>query len=147
MKKYQSGSTSDAIRTAASMLLFLIFAASMLVIIATAASTYSRISAGFDSSLNTSAAVRYISNKIRNSDNVTILDSGVAAESGGIISVISFKNGGIYEKNISASAEITTEGGEKIFSAEELKITLSDGLYHINITNGGEQLSALIGGR
>lgn len=147
MNNYKNKSLADVVRTASSMLLFLIFTVCMLVIIALAANTYSRITQSFDSTFNTSAAVRYISNKIKNADSVELSDGVISAKNGGIVSVIYCGNGGIYEKNISASADIITEGGEKIFDTAYFTVTLSEGLYHIDVTHGGESSSAIIRGR
>ncbi len=147
MNKYNHKSFADVVRTASSMLLFLIFTVCTLVIIAVAASTYSRITEGFDSSFNTSAAVRYISNKIRSSDNVELTENVIAAKNGNIISVIYRGSDGLYEKNISADADITADGGEKIFDIDTFSVSLENDLYHIEVTHGEESSSTFIRGR
>ncbi len=55
MKKYRNKTLSDTVSTIGSMLLFLMFAGCLLMIIAVAAGTYSRISSNFDKTFGSSA--------------------------------------------------------------------------------------------
>ena len=80
------GDTASAV---GSMLLFVLFAVCMLMAVAVAADTYSRIKTGYQQSFGTAASIKYISNKLRAAENVTLLEDGSAAaiESAGTVSV------------------------------------------------------------
>lgn len=140
MKNYKSRDLSDTIGTVGSMLLFLLFAGCMLMIIAAAAGTYSRISTSFNKTFGTSASLRYISNKIKASESAEIINdgSGIVLRSGGIAQIIYFKDGVLYEKPVTDGGEIAAEGGERIFELNSLKVSEDDGLYRIDAMCGGE---------
>ncbi|MBQ9947957.1 MAG: DUF4860 domain-containing protein [Oscillospiraceae bacterium] len=148
MNKYKGKGLADIVRTASSMLLFLLFTGCMLIIIAAAASTYSRITRGFDSTFNTSAAVRYISNKIRSGDSCEIIENGngIAINDSGLICVIYCNGEGIYEKNISEGSPLTAQGGDKIFDISDIEITSDNDTYRITVSHGEETASSMIRG-
>lgn len=141
----RSGSTG-MLNTLAGLLLFLLFAVCSLVIIGAGAGVYSRIQEGHDSTYGSSASIRYISNKLRSGESVEIINggSGMVLTDGGIKCVIYAENSGLYEKTISADAEITADGGDMIFSLDELTITESDGLYEITVSSGADKTTALV---
>lgn len=141
MKKYQTNNLSDTIGTIGNMLLFLLFAGCMLMIIAVAAGTYSRISTNFNKTFGTTASLRYISNKIKSSESVEIINggSGLVLKSGALSDIIYFEDGTLYEKSISADGDITTDGGEMIFNLKEMNVSESDGLYKITAVLGDEK--------
>lgn len=140
MKKYQSNDLGDTIGTIGNMLLFLLFAGCMLMIIAVAAGTYSRISTNFNKTFGTTASLRYISNKIKSSESVEIVNSGaLVIKSGAVSNVIYFEDNTLYEKTVAANSEITFDGGEKIFNLSELSVSESDGLYKITAALGTEK--------
>lgn len=141
MKKYQTNNLSDTIGTIGNMLLFLLFAGCMLMIIAVAAGTYSRISTNFNKTFGTTASLRYISNKIKSSESVEIINggSGLVLKSGAMSNVIYFEDNTLYEKTLSADSEITTYGGEKIFNLNEMSVSESGGLYKITAALGDEK--------
>lgn len=140
---------ADIVGTVGSMLLFLVFTVCMLVIIAAAASTYAGISSGFDRSFTSSASLRYLSNKIRGAESYEIIEggTGIAAVNGGITCVIYYKDGGLYEKNVSSSDSAAAGGGDKIFNIDGLEITEENGLYVISVSYEEESSSVFIGGR
>ena len=98
MKKYRNKTLSDTVSTIGSMLLFLMFAGCLLMIIAVAAGTYSRISSNFDKTFGSSASLRYISNKLKSCDSAEIVGqgSGIVLRSDGIFDVIYFGDNGLY---------------------------------------------------
>lgn len=140
---------SDIVGTVGSMLLFLVFTVCMLVIIAAAASTYAGISSGFDKSFTSSASLRYLSNKIRGAESYEIIEggTGIAAVNGGITCVIYYKDGGLYEKNVSSAEGAAADGGDKIFDIDGLEIRRENGLYEISVRYEEESASVYIGGR
>jgi hypothetical protein len=128
------------------MLLFVIFAVCMLVIIATAASTYSHINENFEQNFNTSASLRYVFNKIKSADNaeITADGGGLTLEYDGFDCVIYCADGGLYEKNVPSGGDSSPEGGSRIFDIDNMKITENDGFYSITMSENGERYSVLV---
>ncbi|MBP1543755.1 MAG: DUF4860 domain-containing protein [Oscillospiraceae bacterium] len=148
MKKYRSKNLSDVLGTAAGMILFLLFTVCMLVMIAVGAATYSRINDGFQREFTSSAAVRYLSNKMRSAESCTIIENGngAALKNGSIVCIIYCGDDGLYEKTVSATAAVTAEGGDRIFALDRLNITEDKGLLHISVTVGEDSSDAIIRG-
>ena len=73
MKDHRARSMGDTASAVGSMLLFVLFAVCMLMAVAVAADTYSRIKTGYQQSFGTAASIKYISNKLRAAENVTLL--------------------------------------------------------------------------
>lgn len=141
MKNYKSKDLSDTIGTIGSMLLFLLFAGCMLMIVAAAAGTYSRISTNFDKTFGTTASLRYVSNKIKSSESARIIEdgSGLVLKSGAAVNVIYFKDGGLYEKTVSSDEDAFADGGDKIFDLSEMNISENGGTYRITAAFGGDR--------
>lgn len=141
MKKYKSKDLSDTIGTVGSMLLFLLFAGCMLMIVAAAAGTYSRISTNFDKTFGTTASLRYVSNKIKSSESARIIEngSGLVLKSGTAVNVIYFKDGGLYEKTVTSDEDASADGGDKIFDLSEMNISENGGTYRITTSFGGDR--------
>lgn len=141
MKNYKSKDLSDTIGTIGSMLLFLLFAGCMLMMVAAAAGTYSRISNNFDKTFGTTASLRYVSNKIKSAEGAEIIEngSGLVLKSGAAVNVIYFKDGGLYEKTVTSEEDAYPGGGDKIFELSELNITESGGTYKITAALGGDR--------
>lgn len=146
MKKYKSKDLSDTIGTVGSMLLFLLFSGCMLMIVAAAAGTYSRISTNFDKTFGTSASLRYVSNKIKSSESADIAEDGHALvlKSGAAINVIYFKDGGLYEKTVSDEADAYPDGGDKIFELSEMSVSENGGTYKISAALGNDKSSTFV---
>lgn len=146
MKKYKNKGLGDTISTIGSMLLFMLFTGCLLMMIAVAAGTYSRISTNFDKTFGTSASLRYISNKLKSSQTAEIAENGTALfiQSDGIYDIIYFKNGALYEKSISASNTPTAEGGFKIFDLSEMNISQEGELLKITVRLNDEQNSTYV---
>lgn len=152
MKNYKNRSLGDVIGTVGSMLLFLLFAGGLLMIIATAAGTYSRIGSGFDKTFGATAALRYVSNKIKSADSVNISEDGsvLYLKNGDINDTIYFHDGELYENSTinNNSGSPMPEGGEKLFNLERLNISHSNGLYKITVKIDNEESTAYVrGGR
>ena len=146
MKDHRARSMGDTASAVGSMLLFVLFAVCMLMGVAVAADTYSRIKTGYQQSFGTAASIKYISNKFRAAESVTLLDGGTAAavESGGTVSVIYCGDGGLYEKNTVPGGELTADGGELISVADSLDISEHDGLYEITVWSGASSSVILV---
>ena len=71
MKDHRARSMGDTASAVGSMLLFVLFAVCMLMAVAVAADTYSRIKTGYQQSFGTAASIKYISNKLRAAETVT----------------------------------------------------------------------------
>ena len=143
MKDHRARSMGDTASAVGSMLLFVLFAVCMLMAVAVAADTYSRIKTGYQQSFGTAASIKYISNKLRAAENVTLLEDGSAAaiESAGTVSVI---YGGLYEKNTVPGGELTADGGELISAASSLEFSEHDGLYEITVGSGSSSSVILV---
>ncbi len=148
MKRFQHKSLADTVGTIGSMLLFLLFAACMLVIISIAAGTYNRISRNFDNTFGVTASLRYVSNKLKSAESAEVINDGTALvlKNGEIVSVVYFTNGGLYERSFSADDEPQTEGGEKIFELSSMKIEKLDNFYKISVSNENEDNFTLVRG-
>ena len=141
MKNYKSKDMSDTIGTVGSMLLFLLFAGCMLMMVAAAAGTYSRISNNFNKTFGTTASLRYVSNKIKAAETAKIIEngSGLVLKNGAAVNVIYFKDGGLYEKMVISEEEASADGGEKIFELSELNISENGGTYKITAAFGSDK--------
>ena len=146
MKKYKTKTLGDTISTVGSMLLFLLFTGSLLMMIVVAAGAYSRISTNFDKTFGSSATLRYISNKVKNADSVEIAENGTALylTDGDIIDVIYFRNSSLYEKSVAADIEPVLEGGDKLFDISDVNVSEQGSLLKITVTMNGEQNSTYI---
>lgn len=142
--KYKA--TSRVLNTAASLLLFLIFAVCMLLVIGAGAGIYSRINGSYETTYGSSAAVKYISNKIRASDSSEIIDdgNGIILTNGSILTVIYSNGDGLYEKSMAFDSEIAASGGELVVEAADMSISEKDGLYEITVTCSSDKLTAFV---
>ncbi len=146
MKAYRSKSLADTIGTAGSMLMFLIFTVCMLIIIATAASAYSRIVTGFEQTFGVSAPLKYVSGKIRSAGSVSLIGNGkgLCVDEGGIVCVIYGSAEGIYESNLPSGSVPETSGGELIFENAALDIKDNGDMYVISASYAGETSSVSV---
>ncbi len=146
MKNAGGVSTARVLNTIASLLLFLVFTVCMLIIIGSAAGTYSRINSGYERIYGSAAAIRYISNKIRSCDRVEIIGggSGAVVQSGSICSVIYTDRQGLYEKTVPADGDITPSGGDLVISVDSVTITDTGDMYEISVTQGENTSSVML---
>lgn len=146
MKNYKNRSLSDVISTVGSMTLFLLFTGCLLMMIAVAAGTYSRISSNFDKTFGSSASLRYISNKLKSAEKVSVAEDGKALylEDESIIDIIYFSNGALYENNFSSDTVPTLSGGAKIFDLTDISISEQGELFKVTVTLDGEQNSTYV---
>ena len=141
MKNYKSKDLSDTIGTIGSMLLFLLFAGCMLMIVAAAAGTYSRISNNFNKTFGTTASLRYVSNKIKSAETAEIIEngSGLILKNGTAVNVIYFKDNALYEKTVMSEEDAYPGGGERIFELTELNVSENGGTYKVTAVLGSDK--------
>ena len=141
MKNYKSKDLSDTIGTIGSMLLFLLFAGCMLMMVASAAGTYSRISNNFNKTFGTTASLRYVSNKIKSAETAEIIEngSGLILKNGTAVNVIYFKDNGLYEKTVMSEEDAFPGGGERIFELTELNVSENGGTYKVTAVFGSDK--------
>ncbi len=145
MNRPETKRRAEVISSAANMTLFLLFAVCCLVMITVAVSAYSRINENYGNTFNSTAAVRYITNKIRASEGAEILaENQLLLESTGYSTLIYQQDGIVYERLFTEGDIITAEGGEELFRAERLLLQNSSGLVSVMIKDkNGESFSAL----
>ena len=131
---------AGSVSSVSSMLLFLIFAVCSLIMIGGGASAYSRISDSFRSSFSSSAAVRYVTNKIRSGDSVVIENGGkgLAVYSGNSVCVIMTDEGGIGERTVSAESYRDYYGGDIIFENTSLEVKEEFGMYRVTAVSADD---------
>lgn len=146
MNGIKNGGMARLLNTAASMLLFLMFAVCMLIIIGAAAGIYSRINESHEVTYGSAAAIRYVSNKIRAADECVLSADGreIVITSGGIACIIYERSGGLYEKTASAGSEMKPEGGDLIFEIDSMSIAETEGLYEISVSCKGGSSAVLV---
>ena len=142
MNRAESRRLTDTVSSAGSMVLFLFFAVCCLIIIAVAASAYSRISQNYDDTFNSAAAERYVTNKLRACDSAEILPGGeIVLSEGGYKTIIYESGGTIYERLFPAGQEVSPEGGEAVFDAEGYSVTYyGGGLASVSAESRGGQV-------
>ena len=119
MNKMGSRQLTDTVSSAGSMVLFLIFTVCCLIIITVAASAYGRISENYEDTFNSAAAVRYVTNKLRSCESAEVLTNGdIILYFSGYKTIIYERGGTLYERLFPAGAEVSAEGGEAVFRAE-----------------------------
>lgn len=144
MKKYQNKTLGDTVGTIGSMLLFLMFTGCLLMIIAVAAGTYSRISSGFNKTFGSAAALRYLSNKLRSSGGAEITEHGIILRSDSIADVIYFNGGGLYEKTVTSEGNMDFSGGDRIFELSGMTVADLGALYKITVTVEDSEISTFV---
>ncbi|MCH5194430.1 MAG: hypothetical protein J1F11_10745 [Oscillospiraceae bacterium] len=142
MNRLGSKQLTETISSAGSMVLFLIFTVSCLIIISVAASAYGRISENYDDTFNSAAAVRYVTNKLRSCESAEVLQNGdIILYFSGYKTIIYERGGILYERLFPDAAEVTAEGGEAVFHAENYSAELyGNGLISVSASGGGGDL-------
>jgi len=137
---------ANSVNSVGSMILFLLFAVCALIMVAAGVSTYSRISDNYRNTFRSSAAVKYVTNKIRGGESVAISEAGegLTVYNGDTACVIMNTGGGIAEKNIRSDSEVIYAGGDVIFPSAQLSVEPDeDGAYVITVLSGERAYTAL----
>ena len=136
MNRPETRRRAEIISSAANMTLFLLFAVCCLVMITVAASAYSRINENYGNTFNSTAAVRYITNKIRASESAEILaENQLLLENTGYITLIYQQGGVVYERLFAEGDIVSPEGGEALFQAETLALHNKNGMISVTVTD------------
>ena len=145
MNKLGSRQLTDTVSSAGSMVLFLIFTVSCLIIISVAASAYGRISENYEDTFNSAAAVRYVTNKLRSCESAEVSARGdIILYFSGYKTIIYERSGVLYERLFPEAAEVSPEGGEAVFRAENYSAEYyGNGLISISASGGsGDNFTA-----
>ena len=136
MNRPETKRMTETVSSAANMTLFLLFAVCCLVMITVAASAYSRINDNYGRTFNSTAAVRYITNKLRASDGAEIAaENQLLLMNQGYSTLIYERDGVVYERLFSEGQTVAADGGEALFSAEQLSFAYRNGLILVSITD------------
>ncbi|MBQ8787483.1 MAG: DUF4860 domain-containing protein [Oscillospiraceae bacterium] len=136
MDRPETKRLTETISSAANMTLFLLFAVCCLVMITVAATAYGRINDNYGSTFNSTAAVRYITNKIRASESAEVLaESQLLLENSGYCTLIYQQDGVVYERLFIEDDIIIAEGGEALFTVEILSVKNENGLVSVSVTD------------
>lgn len=154
MKQHKTKALAHITQASGSMLLFLLFAGCMLMMTAVAASTYSRISAGYDEAFGASVPLRYVVNKIKSAQSIELFEdgSGAALDVSGMVCLVYCDGTAVYEKTISVTdytdggfeSAQDISGGELVASAQSLRISDNGTVYEISVQCGGKTKSAFV---
>ena len=136
MNRPDSKRLAETVSSAGSMTLFLLFAVCCLVMITVAASAYGRINENYDNTFNSTAAVRYITNKLRACESAEVLsETELLLLSDGYKTIIYERDGILYERLFADGQEVVAEKGEQLFHVEQLALNCENGLISISVSD------------
>ncbi len=127
----------------AALLLFAVFAASVLAVLLTGARAYRGITLRDQSAYNARTCVQYIAQRVRQSDSlygVTVEDFGegqalVLGAGEEYITRIYCYNGYLMELYSQAGMDLGPEAGEKIIEVAAVSMSLDKGALHVEVQN------------
>ena len=145
MIRPQTKRLAETISSAAGMTLFLIFAVCCLIMITVAASAYKRINDSYEQVFNSTAALRYVSNKLHACESAELLsDKELLIKNEGFQTLIYERDGELYERLFPEEAEIKTESGELLFSVGEFSFNMNGELLEVIVSGeDGESFRTL----
>ena len=136
MNRPDSKRLAETVSSAGSMTLFLLFAVCCLVMITVAASAYGRINENYDNTFNSTAAVRYITNKLRACESAEVLsEKELLLTNDGYRTLIYEHDGVLYERLFTAGQEVAAEKGERLFHVEQLTLSCENGLVSVSVSD------------
>lgn len=139
----ESKRLGETVSSAASMTLFLIFAVCCLIIISVAATAYGRISKNYENTFDSTAAVRYITNKLRACGEAEVVsETELLLRDNGYSTLIYHSGGAVWERLFPEGETPVSSGGERLFSAEQLIIEEDGGLIGITVRDGDDVFTA-----
>lgn len=132
----------------AALLLFGIFAVCILAVLLTGAGAYERLTARDQSSYERRVCTQYIATRVRQADifgNVSVEQfDGVPAlcmvDGDGYLTRVYCYDGYLKELYTSVDADLSLDAGENLMEADELTLSLDDGLLEVSVSgpNGAE---------
>lgn len=145
MIRPQTKRLAETISSAAGMTLFLIFAVCCLIMITVAASAYKRINDSYEQVFNSTAALRYVSNKLHACESAELLsDKELLIKNEGFQTLIYERDGELYERLFPEEAEIKAESGEQLFSVGDFSFNMNGELLEVIVSGeDGESFRTL----
>lgn len=145
MIKPQTRRLAETISSAAGMTLFLFFAVCCLITITVAASAYKRINDSYGEVFNSTAAVRYVSNKLHACESAELIsDKELLIKNEGFYALIYERDGILYERLFPEASEIKAESGERLFSVGDFSAEKNGELLAISVrSENGEVFRTL----
>lgn len=136
--------SAKVVNSAASMLLFLLFTVCALIMVSIASATYSRINKGFEDTFDSSASIKYISNKIKSSVSVTLMgdnQTGLILRQDGYNTLIYFVSGGIYEVSVAEDVVAIPASSDLLFNVSNLTLTdCENNLLKVSVTDSNNNI-------
>lgn len=136
---------AETVSSAAGMTLFLIFAVCCLIMITVAASAYKRIDDSYSEVFNSTAAVRYVSNKLHACESAELIsDKELLIKNSGFSTLIYERDGVLYERLFPEDAEIKAESGEQLFTVGDFSVKMDGELLAVSVrSENGESFRTL----
>lgn len=131
----------------AALLLFAVFAASVLAVLLTGAKAYRGVTRRDQEAYNARTAVQYVAQRVRQADSLY----GVAVEEfGGVESLVLGQGeeyitrlycyeGWLMELYCLAGEDFSPEDGERVVEAQELKLSLDRGMLGVQVLTAQEE--------
>lgn len=134
MIRPQTRRLAETISSAAGMTLFLIFAVCCLIMITVAASAYKRINDSYGGVFNSTAAVRYVSNKLHACESAELIsDKELLIKNSGFSTLIYERDGVLYERLFPENSEVKAESGERLFAVGDFSVKKDGKLLSISV--------------
>lgn len=143
MNKAEIRRTAESAGSVSVMILSAFFAVCCLAIAVSAASAYTRTAENYSNTFSASAAVKYVTNKIRAAESIEIIDENtLLLSNSGYKTLIFSDSGEICERVFPEGADIVKGGGETVFRTDGLTMHPTENGLYITAENGGERFSA-----
>lgn len=146
MIRPQTRRLAETVSSAAGMTLFLIFAVCCLIMITVAASAYKRIDDSYSEVFNSTAAVRYVSNKLHACESAELISDKelLIKKNSGFSTLIYERDGVLYERLFPEDAEIKAESGEQLFTVGDFSVKMDGELIAVSVrSENGESFRTL----
>ena len=146
MIRPQTRRLAETVSSAAGMTLFLIFAVCCLIMITVAASAYKRIDDSYSEVFNSTAVVRYVSNKLHACESAELISDKelLIKKNSGFSTLIYERDGVLYERLFPEDAEIKAESGEQLFTVGDFSVKMDGELIAVSVrSENGESFRTL----
>lgn len=146
MIRPQTRRLAETVSSAAGMTLFLIFAVCCLIMITVAASAYKRIDDSYSEVFNSTAAVRYVSNKLHACESAELISDKelLIKKNSGFSTLIYERDGVLCERLFPEDAEIKAESGEQLFTVGDFSVKMDGELIAVSVrSENGESFRTL----
>lgn len=136
----------------AALLLFAVFAASILAVLLTGAGAYRRLTLRDQQAYAQRTAVQYVAQRVRQAPGAVAVEDfhgadALVLESGdGYVTRVYCWNGSLMELYCAGDLDLNPEDGEKVMEAASLELTLDQGLLTARVDGGPRLYLSLRGG-